>query len=141
MKRKCAACDHVVDSAEPPVVCPNCGLDGRRVVIGPRHPNDGNDWDAACARCGSTAEWIHCERCDGMGVTEPGELYEEDPLWYDEDDQEPCHQCGGEARWLVCSSPAEWCERSPLDGRAKVKRGAFEWFLSARADAEKENGR
>jgi hypothetical protein len=79
-----------------------------------------------CARCGTDVEWVDCERCDGMGETEPGELYEEDPLWYDEDDIDPCHQCGGHGGWWVCLSSREWCEVNPRPGRNDVKRGTIE---------------
>jgi hypothetical protein len=96
--------------------------------IGPDHPQDGRRWDCQCARCGSDLDWETCGACGGHGITGPGELYEEDPLWYDEDDVEPCHQCGGEGSRPICMSGAEWCEAHPLPGREGIKRGDVEWF-------------
>jgi hypothetical protein len=86
-----------------------------------------------CARCGSSVSWVDCSACGGEGCTAPGELYEEDPLWYDEDDTKPCHQCGGAASWPVCLSDAAWCEANPLPGRAGVKRGEVETFTIERS--------
>lgn len=77
-------------------------------------PSDGRDWDCQCARCGSSVHWETCGACGGEGITAPGELYEEDPLWY--------------AAWGICMSSPEWCEAHPLTGRDAVKRGAIEWF-------------
>ena len=79
-----------------------------------------------CARCGSDVEWFECEHCGGEGETAPGELHEEDPLWYDEDDSEPCHQCGGAGGWRFCLSPQEWCEANPMKGQENTKRGTFQ---------------
>ena len=53
-------------------------------VIG-RQPKSG-DWDCQCARCGSEMEFELCNSCGGDGMTEPGELYELDPLWYSPND-------------------------------------------------------
>ena len=33
-------------------------------IIATRPPEDGRQWDAQCARCGSTASWVDCENCD-----------------------------------------------------------------------------
>lgn len=94
--------------------------------IGP--PNDGNDWECQCARCGSSMEWEQCGACSGDGSTAPGELYEMDPLWYDEDDCEPCHQCGGEGSWPTCLSGFEWCLTHPLPGRIEYPPDTPEWY-------------
>lgn len=101
----------------------------RSTVIGNDPPRDGRDWECQCARCGSSLDWISCEACGGEGITGPGELYEDDPLWYDVDDYEPCHQCGGQASWPSCLSGPEWCNANPLSGREAVKRDTPEWFV------------
>lgn len=97
-------------------------------VFGDNPPRDGREWDCPCARCGSSIDWEQCGACGGEGITAPGELYEQDPLWYDEDDYENCHTCGGEGSWGICISISEWCEAHPLPGREAVKRGIIEWF-------------
>lgn len=76
-----------------------------------------------CARCGSDMYREECGNCGGDGCTAPGALYEEDPLWYDEDDSEPCPDCHGTGGWYVCLADAAWCEANPLPGREKVERG------------------
>jgi hypothetical protein len=96
--------------------------------IGPDHPRDGRDWECQCARCGSSMYSEECGQCDD-GLTPIGELYEQDPLWYDEDAQEPCSQCGGEGSWMLCMSTAEWCESHPLAGRETTPRNTVEWFV------------
>lgn len=74
-----------------------------------------------------------CGACGGEGITGPGELYEEDPLWYDEDDYKPCHQCGGEGSWMLCISTPEWCEDNPIAGRESIPRHTPEWFVVERS--------
>jgi hypothetical protein len=54
---------------------------------------------ATCSACGSDLEWVDCEHCGGEGEYE---CYEEDPLWYDEDDMKACAQCGGTGGWYWC---------------------------------------
>jgi hypothetical protein len=39
-----------------------------------------------------------------------------------------CDICEGEGGWLVCLSPAEWCEEHPLSGREEIKRSTPQWF-------------
>lgn len=97
--------------------------------IGPNPPSDGREWESQCARCGSSTEPESCGRCGGEGYTDPGELYEEDPLWYDPDDTAPCHQCGGEGGWQICVSDYDWCNLNPLPGRIEIARGQIEWFV------------
>ena len=104
-------------------------------LFGDNPPNDGREYDCQCARCGSSVQWEQCGACGGEGITGPGELYEQDPLWYDMDDYEPCHQCNGDASWGICLSSPEWCEAHPLPGREDVKRGTIEWYaLSPNAE-------
>lgn len=45
-----------------------------------------------------------CGSCGGEGMTEPGELHEEDPLWYDEDAVEVCHACNGRGWFRECQA-------------------------------------
>jgi hypothetical protein len=97
-------------------------------IIADNPPSDGREWDCQCARCGSSIHWETCGACGGDGITAPGELYQEDPLWYGPEDYEPCRQCDGEASWGICMSSREWCEAHPQPGRGDVKRGAIEWF-------------
>jgi len=62
---------------------------------------DDREHDPCCPSCGGEAEWIECEECDD-GLTPLGLLYDSDPLWYDEDDQEPCTTCNGTGGWYRC---------------------------------------
>ncbi len=55
----------------------------------------------SCKNCGTDLIFEDCGICDD-GYTHPGELYEEDPLWYDEDDVEACVQCDGDGGWWGC---------------------------------------
>ena len=64
----------------------------------------------SCRDCGAEFERIECELCGGDGETGPGELYDMDPLWYDPEDAEPCHQCRGRGSWLVCGARCEASE-------------------------------
>ena len=77
--------------------------------------------DGRCARCGGDMERVLCDSCGGSGQTEPGELYEEDPLWYDEDDSAPCNPCLGAGGWWRCVNSEEWCAAHPLPTAAKVR--------------------
>jgi hypothetical protein len=120
-------------------------------VIARCPPNDGREWDAQCARCGSSVTRVDCWKCGGEGESAPGELYEQDPLWYDEDDTETCDVCGGTGGWLRCLSnfgdegpedPAHtWCETHPMLGRDHLKSGEIEWFeLPARSSVPGAGG-
>lgn len=100
-----------------------------KTFIGNDHPNDGQKWECQCARCGSSLGWEECSACGGEGATSPGELYEQDPLWYDEDDCENCHQCGGQGSFPSCLSGSEWCEANPIVGRENIPSSTPEWFV------------
>ncbi len=54
-----------------------------------------------CIGCGADLIFEDCGICDD-GYTHPGELYDEDPLWYEEDDIERCYQCDGDGGWWLC---------------------------------------
>lgn len=60
---------------------------------------DLEDGDRYCA-CGACMVRTDCICEDGY--TAYGQLHEMDPLWYDEDDIRPCHECGGDGGWWVC---------------------------------------
>jgi len=53
-----------------------------------------------CKRCGCCSlYWEGCYNCGGEGFRE---LYEDDPLWYDEDDLETCDVCNGKGGFWLC---------------------------------------
>lgn len=79
-----------------------------------------------CGRCGCDVERVLCERCGGVGQTAPGELHDEDPLWYDDGDVEQCNDCQGVGGWWRCCNSADWCEAHPMPGREKVSGGTLE---------------
>lgn len=55
-----------------------------------------------CPRCQTAMDWDDCwQGCD-EGYTHAGELFDMDPLWYDEDDVRPCHICEGKGGWYRC---------------------------------------
>ena len=59
--------------------------------------------DDFCKRCGCcSVTFVDCWQCGGDGETQPGELYEEDPLWYDQDAVETCNICHGKGGWPDC---------------------------------------
>jgi DnaJ-class molecular chaperone len=70
-----------------------------------------------CKEHGLDKDWTECEQCGGEGCTQPGELYEMDPLWYDEDDTEPCHLCNGRGGWWSCW---ECCAQAEREERLKT---------------------
>lgn len=53
----------------------------------------------SCTVCGSDMYYVECDQCGGDGFRE---VYEEDPLWYDEDDTETCEWCDGEGGAWFC---------------------------------------
>jgi len=57
-----------------------------------------------CPRCKCCEmDWENCEQCGGAGESEPGELYSEDPLYYDMEDTRPCDYCKGKGGDWHCS--------------------------------------
>ena len=88
--------------------CAACGANGRGV-------------GESCRFCGGFGiidevddcgcEWTDCDACGGEGYFDWETLQFEDPLWYDPDDTEVCHQCDGKGGWLThrrgCSLAAE----------------------------------
>lgn len=60
--------------------------------------------DETCQKCGHHTVTLCCNPCGGEGCTEPGELYEEDPLWYDPGDIRTCDECRGHGHHQWCQS-------------------------------------
>lgn len=57
-----------------------------------------------CPRCKCCEmDWQECEQCGGEGESEYGELYEEDPLYYDMSDTRRCDWCRGKGGHWHCS--------------------------------------
>ena len=52
-----------------------------------------------CSICGYTLEPVSCWFCLGAGSFD---LHEEDPLYYDEGDEEMCTECRGEGKLFEC---------------------------------------
>lgn len=84
----------------------------------------GLEIDCQCARCGSSCYWVDCNDCeDGYQ-----NRHDENPLWYDDEYDQPCHICRTRGGWQVCGSGGEWCTANPMRGRENVPNGAIEWF-------------
>lgn len=58
--------------------------------------------DDLCIKCGELMVHMLCNDCGGDGHTEYGELHEQDPLWYDEDDVRTCDECRGLGHHVWC---------------------------------------
>jgi hypothetical protein len=77
--------------------------------------------DGPMCSCGCEMEHTRCDACED-GFTAPGELYEMDPLWYDEDDSEPCHQCNGRGGWWWCPACVEREEQQDAEREKERER-------------------
>lgn len=51
-----------------------------------------------CKICGSSMAWEDCGECDDGFI----DLYDEDPIFYDEDETEVCEMCKGNGGWWFC---------------------------------------
>jgi hypothetical protein len=71
--------------------------------------------EPTCGHCGGNMVRVECESCLGEGESEPGDLYEEDPLWYEPDDVRVCHVCEGRGGWWRCANTEEWCKAHPKE--------------------------
>ena len=61
-----------------------------------------DDWaseEHICPVCGLDMEWEDCWNGCEDGFFN---LYDDDPLWYDEDDTEVCEICKGQGGYWVC---------------------------------------
>lgn len=92
-----------------------------------RPENDGAEWDAFCARCGSSTDSVQCEACGGEGV-DGHDCGEDSCMCRDPEPNVSCSYCQGRGSWLVCLSSEEWCRANPLVDREAVERGRTEWF-------------
>lgn len=66
------------------------------------------NWDESehfCEHCGDALDWEDCDACGGEGEFDWETLQDEDPLWYQPGDTEPCHQCNSAGGWLYCPNP------------------------------------
>lgn len=79
-----------------------------------------------CARCGSSADRVECERCGGDGVT-GHDCGEDSCCCAAPEDNVTCDTCGGAGGWLRCLSDAAWCESHPAPGCEAELRGNFKW--------------
>lgn len=84
----------------------------------PQEPPEAPESPDFCQQCGAGLDYEECPDCDGEGETEPGYLYEQDPLWYDEEDTEPCSTCDGAGRWPVCYACRDVARREEEEGNA-----------------------
>lgn len=87
-----------------------------------------------CPKCGDATDWLRCWKCGGEGYHE---LYDEDPLWYDEDDIETCDVCMGHGGWWRCWDCKECFDRLPmrvysiLRSARKIRVGDKTWMMEA----------
>lgn len=96
-------------------------------IIQPYPPQDGDDWDCCCARCGSSADWRRCDWCGGGGL-DGHDCGEDTCCCGSPEDNVDCHICDGHGGDYCCLSSAEWCQANPLPGRDAINRGKIEWF-------------
>jgi hypothetical protein len=77
-----------------------CALSQPDLTVTAGSGSPGEPGDAPhCQKCGCSMDWSDCANCGGEGETE---LYELDPLWYDEDDVEDCDWCQGSGGYWAC---------------------------------------
>jgi hypothetical protein len=74
-----------------------------------------------CKLCGSSMAWEDCWYCGGAGEFD---LYDEDPLYYDEDDTERCEECKGRGGYYVCLNVKNHEARTGGEPRQDVREGA-----------------
>jgi predicted amidophosphoribosyltransferase len=60
---------------------------------------DNDEQMATCSQCEAELEWVVCEQCGGEGEYD---CYDDDPMWFEPDDTEPCALCGGAGGWYWC---------------------------------------
>lgn len=86
-------------------------------------PQDGQQYECCCARCGSSCDWVYCFEC----------------VWDEDDDCDYCG-CGGRGGWWECLSSTDWCLANPLVGREDIERGQIEWYLDPIAQEQASDG-
>lgn len=97
-------------------------------IIQPYPPQDGKEYECQCARCGSSADYVHCEYCSGLGL-DGHDCGDDCCVCLHPEENVPCDICRGRGGWYLCLSSPEWCKANPLPGRENVPREAIEWFL------------
>ena len=60
--------------------------------------------DLACPKCGNDMARRDCNSCEDGYIS----MYEDDPFWYDEDDDERCDDCNGHGAHI-------WCQKCGWD--------------------------
>lgn len=108
MQFKCVSCgewidvpDELIGDNDPSLISENFECSGREEQRAAA--DEVNSWemngDQVCFICGNYMEWEDCwNGCDDGYHN----LYDEDPLWYDEDDIEVCTICEGRGGYWVC---------------------------------------
>jgi hypothetical protein len=97
-------------------------------VIARRPPSDGREWDAQCARCGSSLSFEECEQCGGEGV-DGHECGDDSCCCADPEDNLPCDICRGQGAFPRCLSSTDWCKANPAPGREAIEPSTPEWFV------------
>ena len=108
------------------------------------------DWeysDFNCPKCGETLRCRDCEDCGGEGTID--DLYEQDPMWYDEDEWEYCSHCNGKGCFFWCGN--EKCDATEKQIRRAIKEQSAQSIsdfdfsppepLSTEADTTENKGR
>ena len=83
-------------------------------------------YEECCPKCGTQMYWRRCDSCDDGWITD---LYEEDPLWYDEDDIEMCHECNGHG----CH---RWCPKCGFDALSAAAQHSVQPTREAAQDEQ-----
>lgn len=63
--------------------------------------DEDDDGARFCPVCGGYMDWVSCWQCFGQGEFD---LYDEDPIYYDEGDTEKCSECNGSGGYFECAS-------------------------------------
>lgn len=72
--------------------------------------DSGEGHDPECPGCGWALDWEECWHCHGEGGFD-GE--EEDPLWFEPGEIDPCNECRGQGHYWFCGNKK--CERTIVD--------------------------
>jgi hypothetical protein len=76
-----------------------------------------DEYDTSCPSCGHSP--IRSCRCRALGCDDGWiDRYDEDPMWYDEDDPEMCTECYGTGVERWCPSCSFDLQRARLTQRA-----------------------
>lgn len=72
---------------------------------------DGSMGTMRCPRCGGDIEWVECAElgCDDGMIN----VYADDPINNDRDDEVPCELCAGAGGWWRCCNWREFCQSHP----------------------------